>query len=149
MIDVPAVHAALLGPLEGGPIPPERIARKGKQFTPPDGDVPHARIAIAWEFNGKTGAALWEGVGMLQVLVCAPLGIDEDALHVEAAKVAALYRPHLDATPLAYGVRVVQLATDAATELDDRGATATGDPARWLAVPVHVDFRVERIDTAA
>jgi len=146
MIDALAVSQALRAPLAGGPIQADRIARKGTPFTPPKGDVIHARVSITWERQGKVGPALWEGVGMLQILVLAPLGNDEDALLTAAGKVAALYATHLDAAPLDYGVRVVQVAVLGVAALDGRGADTASTAAQWIAVPVQVDFRVERLE---
>ncbi|NUB04532.1 hypothetical protein GBZ48_35665, partial [Azospirillum melinis] len=122
MIDVLAVHQALRAPLSTGPIPPEHIGRRGSPFTPPTGDVIHALTSIVWERNGKTGPVLWEGAGMLQILVRAPMGIDEDALLVEAGKVAGLYAPHVDGPALGYDVRVVQVAVMGVMTLSAAGA---------------------------
>ncbi|WP_376957735.1 hypothetical protein ABNQ39_11440 [Azospirillum sp. A26] len=146
MIDVAAVSRALRAPLAGGPIPADRIGLRGQPFTPPKGDTVHARVSITWERQGKTGPALWEGAGMLQILVQAPLGVEEEALLVEVAKVAALYGPHVDGAALDYGVRVVQVAVLGTVSLDGRGADTAASAAQWIAIPVQVDFRVERIE---
>lgn len=152
MIDVAAVHRALLAPLfAGGPIPPQRVGRRGMPFLPPSGDVCHALTSVVWERNGKSGPALWEGAGMLQILVRAPIGIDEDALLVEAGKVAALYAPHMDGPPLAYAVRITQVAVMSVVTLSSAGGSADGTdaPGRWITAPVQIDFRVERVETFA
>lgn len=146
MIDALAVSRALRAPLVGGPIQADRIARRGMPFAPPKGDVIHARVSISWERQGKVGPALWEGVGMLQILILAPLGNDEDALLAVAGKVAALYGPHVDGPALGYGVRVVQVATLTVVALDGRGADTASTAAQWITVPVQVDFRVECIE---
>ncbi|MFP5515466.1 MAG: hypothetical protein ACLGJC_20570 [Alphaproteobacteria bacterium] len=146
MIDVAAVGRALRAPLAHGPIPADRIGSRGKPFHPPKGDVVHARVSITWEKNAKVGPALWEGAGMLQILVQAPLGNDEELLLAEAGKVAALYGPHLDGPSLDYGVRVVQVAVLGTVSLDGRGAETSATAAQWIAAPVQVDFRVERIE---
>lgn len=148
MIDVIAVHQALRAPLANGPIPPERVSRRGVPFTPPSGDVCHALTSVIWERNGKSGPVLWEGAGMLQIMVRAPLGIDEDALLVEAGKVAALYAPHIDGPALGYGVRVCQIAVMGVMTASAAGAGVDGaeTSGRWIAAPVQIDFRVERLD---
>lgn len=151
MIDPAAVRAALVAPLTAGPIAAAHIGVVGRPFTPPAGDVPHARLSLLWEGNGKAGPTLWVAAGMLQVLVYVPFGAGADAATAVAMQVAALYQPHLDGPPLDYGVRVVQVAVLDATDLDDRSraGASVAAPASWTTVPVQVDFRVERVDTGA
>jgi hypothetical protein len=149
MIDPAAVRAALVAPLATGPVAAAHIGVVGRLFEPPAGDVPHARLSLLWEGNGKAGPALWAAAGMLQILVYVPFGAGADAATAVAMGVAALYHPHLDGPPLDYGVRVVQVAVLDVTDLDDRSRAGAAAPASWTTVPVQVDFRVERVDTGA
>lgn len=135
MIDEAAIRATLEGVL-GSVFAGLSVSRVGEGEDP---DGPFIRTHLTYEPRVELYRGIRRINGLFGILVHVPSGDGIPAAESIAAKIPPLYRTDETASAVLSGVTIREISLMSAY----RGTDEKSEGARWIVVPVQIDWRVD------